>query len=392
MPILTDNFSMYDAPKRTKEGYLAVRAKSARTGIQDYMGYEVDPEGKRFKATDKVAVYRPESEVMSEKSIRSFVMKPITDDHPAQGVTSDNWSKLSKGVVAGAVRDGEYVAFDLVFMDAATIKKIESGKVELSNGYSTDLSFEDGVTPDGKPYQAIQRSITGNHVALVDKARAGPDCAIGLCDAMTVEIFRTMLGDRSVSGDAKPMKTILIDGHSVEVSDAAEIAIAGLNKRLNDADATVARLTTDKATADTAVATLTTQVATKDAEIATLKKQVEDGRITPAALRDAAAKFAKVVATGKALGVNVTDSMDEAAIMKAVVTAKLGDVAKDWTDAQFATSFATLAAGVKTADTDTMRDGLQTVTDSALITDAKKARDARFAHFENAHLGDSKAN
>lgn len=375
MAILTDRLT-FDAPKRTPEGYMAVRAKSARVGIQEYLGREVDPTGTKFRPNDVVSVYRPEDEVMSEKSVRSFIMKPITNDHPTEAVNADNHSRLSKGVVAKAMRDGDHLAFDLVFFDAATIADIDAGKRELSNGYSVDLSIEDGVTPDGKAYQAIQRNIVGNHVALVDKGRAGPDCAIGICDAITVEDFRTIVRD-NVIGDDKPMKTILVDGHSVEVSDAAEIAIAGLNAKLTAATADITRLTADKAAADTQIATLTTKSATADAEIVTLKKQIEDGKITPAMLRDAAAKFAKTVEIGKALGVTVTDAMDEAAIQKAAVVAKLGKLADGWTDAQIATSFATLAAAVP----DTFAEALKTTDGKTVdLADQHKAYDASVAN------------
>jgi hypothetical protein len=51
-------------------------------------------------------------------------------------------------------------------------------------------------------------------------------------------------------------------------------------------------------------------------------------------LRDAARAYAVTAGKAKKLGVTVTDAMDEPAIMKAVVDAKLGDKAKGWTDAQ----------------------------------------------------------
>lgn len=367
MAILTDRLT-FDAPRRTSEGYLAVRAKSARIGVQDYLGREVDPTGTKFKADDIVSVYRPEAEVMSERSVRSFLMKPITNDHPTEAVTAENHSRLSKGVVAKAMRDGDHLAFDLVFFDAATIADIDSGKRELSNGYSVDLSIEDGVTPDGKAYQAVQRNIIGNHVALVDRGRAGPDCAIGLCDAITVEDFRTRVRDNVIGDEQMPdvkLVQIVRDGLPFEVNDTARVIIDGL-------DAKVTKLTADATASASQVATLTTQVATKDAEIVTLKKQIEDGKITPAMLRDAAAKFAKTVEIGKALGVTVTDAMDEAAIQKAAVTAKLGKLADGWTDAQIATSFATLAA----ATTDTFADALKTADGKTVnLADQHKAYD-----------------
>jgi len=80
------------------------------------------------------------------------------------------------------------------------------------------------------------------------------------------------------------------------------------------------------------------------------EKQVADAKMTPAQLRDAARAFQIVADKAKAMGVTVSDEMDEPAIMRTVVSAKLGDAAKDWTDAQFAASFSTLTASFKAAD------------------------------------------
>jgi hypothetical protein len=70
-----------------------------------------------------VKVYRSEDEVFAQgQHVASFLMKPVTNDHPTQPVTADNWRDHAKGVVGKALRDGEYLAFDIVLMDKATIK------------------------------------------------------------------------------------------------------------------------------------------------------------------------------------------------------------------------------------------------------------------------------
>lgn len=333
-------------PRRTKEGYLAVRARAARAGVYDYLGSEVDPEGAHFKADQVVKVYRPESEVFAKDAVHSFLMKPITDNHPSVPVTADNWKQHARGVAAAALRDGDHLAFDLLLMDAAAIEAVDSGKRELSNGYACELEIGDGTAPDGTAYQATQRTIRGNHIAIVDKGRAGSTCRISdggnklfeNCDASPVIIL-------DAREEPKPMSTITLDGLKVDLADAEAVkaAIAKLQGQVADA-------VTAQTTAETQVAALTTDKATLEAKVTTLEKQLEDAKVTPAQLRDAAAAFAKVQDQGKKLGVEITDDMDEGAIMKAAVTAKLGDAAKDWTDAQIETSFATLAAQLGDGD------------------------------------------
>lgn len=351
---LADKLTL-DAPRRTSDGYMAVRARAARVGHYSYTGREVDPDNAHgLRDAASVNVLREEGEVFADRAVRSFLMKPITDDHPAEAVTAANWRDHARGTVAGAMRDGDHLAFDLVLMDAATIAKVEAGKAELSNGYSAQLAFGDFTAPDGTKCPVRQTHIVGNHVAVVDRGRAGPSCRIGdaaPCDALP----RTILNDRE-----PPMKTMLIDGLTIDVAnaDTAEATIKTLIAARDGANAKVAGL-------ETQVATLTTDKATLTAEKATLEAQVKDAA-SPAKLRDAAKSYALTADKAKALGVAVTDAMDEPAIVKAVVDAKLGATAAGWTDAQYAASFAALTAGVKPAPA-----GVQPLGSPVVIGDAR---------------------
>jgi len=322
----------------------------------------------------------------------------VTNDHPRDAVTADNWRQHAKGVVGKALRDGEHLAFDLVLMDAATIADVEAGKRELSNGYACELAFEDGTAPDGTAYQAVQRQIRGNHVAVVDKGRAGPTCRIGdaaTCAALpSPEIERILADQRTydLNGNSdkstgerretsKPFdggshvatKTITFDGLPLEVTDAAEAAINKLIGQLADAASA-------KAGAETKIAAIETDLAARAAEIATLKQQVTDAKVTPAQLRDAAKAYAQVCDKAKALGVTFADDADVAdvaAIMQAVVSAKMGDAAKDWNDEQIAASFAVLTRDAKPADPlrSAIADGVRTmtVTDNSTVRDLARA-------------------
>ena len=334
-----------DSARRTADGYLRVVAKGTRVGIQKYLGREVDPSGKTFAADQIVNVYRPPAEVFDKASLASSVGRPITDDHPTVPVTADNWREHIRGAIGGAVKDGEWVRFDLAFMDAGLIGKVDAGKVELSGGYACDVSFESGTTDDGQAFDAVQRNIRFNHLAVVDKARAGPEARIGdaksdggnefaACDALP-HLIDHLKGKRS-------MNFIMLDGLKVDLDDGDAVKIAVTKLQATKDEAIIA-----KDAAEAKVATLTTEKATLDAKIVTLEQQVKDSAITPAKLRDAAKVYADAAAKAKALGVTVTDEMGEADIQKAVVTAKLGDAAKDWTPEMVSVSFATMTADTK---------------------------------------------
>lgn len=322
--------------RRTADGYLVTRARAARDGIYQYLGAEVDPEGKRFKASDTVKVYRPADEVFAKDSVASFLAKPVTNDHPSQPVTADNWSRYAKGAVMAAGKDvlgdGEYLAFDLTIMDSAAIADIQRGKRELSNGYACDLDWTAGVTADGQAYDAVQRNIRGNHVAIVDRGRAGSACRISdgapfaICDANPAVVADFSKGTG--------MKKIVLDGLQVDLSDADAVA-AAFTKLQDQA----------KAAADEAE-DMKKKMAAKDGEVAALTKQLADAKAAsePAAIDKLVADRAALVATVKALDASiVTDGKTDAEIRRALVEAKLGDDGKALEDAAIPGAFAVLA-------------------------------------------------
>lgn len=351
-----------DAPRRTADGYLAVRAKAARTGVYQYTGLEVDPSnehGLRDQAI--VHVLRDADTVFDRSAAQSFIGKPVTDDHPSVAVNSANWRDHARGTIMGAMKEGEYLAFDLLLTDAATIAKVDAGKRELSNGYAAELQFGDFKAADGTVCQARQSKITGgNHVALVARGRAGSECAIkdgfAVCDTIPSNILDSF-------NQEKPVKTMLIDGLTVDVSnvDTAEKTIGTI---LAARDAANAKVTELEAKGVTDAAT----IVTKDAEIEKLKKQLEDSKLTPAQMREAGKAYALVADKAKAAGVTVTDAMDEAAIKRAVVDKAMGDKAKDYSDEHVAIAFDVVTKDAKPAQTfdrAAYTGGLQSVGDAA---------------------------
>lgn len=161
--------------RETAAGYLTAYARVARTGIQIYRGSECGDASR-----DRVRVYRPPEEVFDAKAMASFAHQPITILHPRGGVTADNWKQVAVGNLDGdVVRDGNFVRVPLILMDAGAIKKYKDGMRELSMGYNCELSWEDGVSPEGEPYDAVQRTIRANHLAMVPVARGGADLRIG---------------------------------------------------------------------------------------------------------------------------------------------------------------------------------------------------------------------
>lgn len=346
----------FDAPRRTADGYMATRARAARAGVYDYLASEVGAPD-TFKATDTIKIYRSEAEVFAKDSVRSFLNRPITDDHPTEAVTAANWRDLARGNIAGAMRDGEYLAFDLVLMDADAIAAVDAGKRELSNGYSCQLDWTPGTAPDGTAFHARQTNIRGNHVALVDKGRAGPECAIkdgekfAACDAVT---FTTK--------EARVPKIIIVDGLPVDLADVSAVEALLVKK-----DAAIAASATALADANTALATEQGKVTALQSQLDAAKAAAE-----PAAIDKRVADRSALVALAKgAFPAVVTDGKSDDEIRAAVVAAKLGDNAP--TDAgMIAGAFAVLTADVK-ATAEVVNIAPARVADTASVRDIVRA-------------------
>lgn len=384
---LADRLTL-DAPRTTKDGYMAVRAKAARTGVYDYQGSEIDPDNKHgLRDAGTVHVLRDERTVFDEAAARSFIGKPITDNHPAEPVTAANWKDNARGMVMGAMRDGDYLAFDLLLTDAATIKKVADGKRELSNGYAADLEFGDFDGPGGVKCQARQVKISGNHVAIVDRGRAGEECRISdaaTCDAvpraMLAELAAHLLADEQTYRETDPnnknphqrretvdkgvgqvaTKTILVDGLNVEVTDDAERAILKLQGQLADSATKLEGAEKSLKDEQGKVIERDATITAKDAKIAELESQLADAAITPAKLADAAKEYADVCGKAKALGVTFADDATADVVKKAVVDAKMADKAKDYTADQVAIAFEALTKDAKVDPLrKTIADGLK---------------------------------
>lgn len=175
MTTFCDRVSTSSSVRRTPEGYMVTTAKVARSGVQEYLGAEV---GRPDLTT--VKIYRPEDEVFSDATMRSFAHRPMTMNHPRDQVTASNWRDHAIGNTGSKVhRDGDYIVVDLVMMDQGAIQAFEGGTRELSMGYDAVIEFTSGTTAKGERYDGVQRQIRNNHLALVGSARGGAELRIG---------------------------------------------------------------------------------------------------------------------------------------------------------------------------------------------------------------------
>lgn len=189
-------------------------------------------------------------EILSDATVSSANSKPVTDGHHGL-VTKDNSHDLLKGFTAsnGHV-EGNMLYNDITITDPNLISQIKSGdKRELSIGFETQMDPTSG-TYNGTKYDAVQRNIRINHVAVVPKGRAGHEVRLIGDSAEAVEQVKpseekgNQMETRVVRADGQNITVAADDVEKITKLDADNSAKA---KQIADLDAQIKKLQSEKA-------------------------------------------------------------------------------------------------------------------------------------------------
>lgn len=348
---ITDSVTLLDAVV-DESGYLEAPARTARTGVQQYLGAEL---GRPDLGV--VNVYRDESEVFSKASLNTFSKIPVTNDHPPIEVNASNWRDYSVGTTGDEVlRDGEYLKIGIKITDAEAVNAVKAGKRELSVGYSADIIWQDGIAPDGTKYQAVQKNIKANHIAIVDKGRAGHNARIGdsAWGALPITDFQPGNTPKPAKGGrmTDQLKTVVLGDKAVQVAVSDVAAIEQFKK---DSEAAIEAKDSIIAERDTTIGELTVQ----------LQQAQDAANIDIDAL---VAARTELVAQVKAIDAAIEVSgKTDAQLRKEAVVKKLGDSAvAGANDDQIAGMFRVLAAQKPNNPVaDALKQGVTQVGDAA---------------------------
>lgn len=174
-----------DARTIDGNGWFEVKANPiSKAGIFPYSGRQLGLTGP--DADKMFQVLRPPEELGDPACVESFKLIPWIDEHVmlgpnAQEVTDKAMAAEKKGVqgVIGEevfFKDGTLFA-NIKAFSSTLAALIQAGKRELSAGYRCIYELTGGVW-NGQRYDAVQRKIRGNHLALVQEGRMGPDVAV----------------------------------------------------------------------------------------------------------------------------------------------------------------------------------------------------------------------
>jgi uncharacterized protein len=157
--------------KELSNGWLYSEAVPCKVGILTY-----HRDGKVIRE------FRPESEMFSEATLNSLRLLPVTLEHPEQPVlTAENTYLYQAGTVGDSIRrEGNKVVQTIMITRKDAVDAVKSyTAVDLSLAYTCDIDNTPGEWR-GIKYDAVQRNVKGNHVAITKKGRAGSECAIRL--------------------------------------------------------------------------------------------------------------------------------------------------------------------------------------------------------------------
>lgn len=189
-------------------------------------------------------------EILSDSTVSSANSKPVTDGHHGL-VTKDNSHDLMKGFTAsnGHV-EGNMLYNDITITDPNLISQIKNGsKRELSIGFETQMDPTSGIY-NGAKYDAVQRNIRINHVAVVPKGRAGHevrligDSAEAVDQVEPSEEKGNQMETRVVRADGQNITVAADDVEKITKLDADNSAKA---KQIADLDAQIKKLQSEKA-------------------------------------------------------------------------------------------------------------------------------------------------
>lgn len=228
--------------ERNGAGGLKLPVRLARTGIQVYR----DAKG------DQIREYRSPEEVFNADSLASLSTVPVTIGHPTGGVSPSTWKLHSVGHVSEMPTqriklDGaEWIESQALVTDANAISQVASDDLrEVSMGYEANVVMQDGVSPEGEHYDAIQTDIRYNHLALLPRgrARAGREARLTIDGHQDCPQESSDMKVDSSGAQVEPVKVVvhMVTLDSVEYERGSDLHVKALNAKLDAADKALAK-------------------------------------------------------------------------------------------------------------------------------------------------------
>ena len=165
---------------RTKDenGFLRVASSHiSKETVNPYYGREIPGWQEHGLDPDRIYYgYRAGEEL--KKAAHSFDGLPLLLGHHVESAADPQKEYRVGSSGTDARWNAPYLDNSLFITDESAIRAVEDGAMrEISCAYLYDPDFTPGEF-NGTPYDFIMRNIRGNHIALVEEGRAGPDVVV----------------------------------------------------------------------------------------------------------------------------------------------------------------------------------------------------------------------
>lgn len=200
----------------------------SKVGVFPYLGAQIagapDP-------TKIYRVYRPVEELKA--AVESFRLVPWVDEHEMLGPEEEGCTPAEEKGVHGVT--GEQVYFEeggksednahggirgnIKLFSESMKKLIEDGKEALSLGYRSRYDWTPG-TWNGEAYDVVQRHIRGNHLALCDAGRMGPEVTV--FDHLDIKEFVKMEDDKKTAGEDTQDSEVTLEQVAVAIKELSD--------------------------------------------------------------------------------------------------------------------------------------------------------------------------
>lgn len=169
-------FDRQSARSVDADGRLHVsKTNISKANVCPYFGREIPNWQELGLDADKVyRLYRDPEELA--KGASTFNNLPILNKHIRVTVEEPKQENVVGSIGSDVSFSAPYLQASLALWVASAIAGIESEQqCELSLAYYYRADMTPGATPDGEEFDGSMRDIKGNHLALVEAGRAGPD-------------------------------------------------------------------------------------------------------------------------------------------------------------------------------------------------------------------------
>ena len=184
-------------------------------------------------------------DLFTEKSMKSFIGKTVTIDHPVERLNTKNLTKFKKGTIIEVEKNNDFLTATLQIEEKDTIDYLvemyhNKTPIEVSAGYfATTEKIDSG--------NFIQKSIKGNHLAILPvglKGRAGSEVKL---------IYNK-------SGGVRMSEQKYVTNQGEMTAEELVTKVNELQTVSADMELKVNVLETEKAVSETEIASLTTKL------------------------------------------------------------------------------------------------------------------------------------